>query len=397
MNWRILLTFPIAGLATLAGVNAVVNATRVAAPDVALKVSPHDGGALASRANLQWAQAGQAGKVMDQTKAAKAALKDAALLPAALRLAGYGADLTGNQKKAETLNLLATRVSRRESAAQLWLMEAAVARNDVKAVLARYDVVLRTNGGARDKLFPLLATALSDPEIRDAFVPYVRQAPNWLIPFASYAAVTSPTPDALSYALRQAGGLPKTEEARSLESGLLAQLLAKQKFAEARAFYLTLRGAVGQVTVSSALNAASIDSRFAPITWYLERGANIGAELGGGEKTRELRVFALSGESGLAANKYLYLSPGSYRFVPRYNVTVNSANARAFWAIRCMASVDAPVIYQYDMIRAARAASPTEAFTVSSNCPVQRLDLNVAGGDDTGGLEMVVSQAAIGR
>ena len=115
MNWRILLMLPIAGLAYLAGANAVVNATRVAAPDVALKLSSQDGAALASKANLQWAEAAQKGKMLDQTKAGKAALTDAALLPAALRLMGYGADLAGNQKRAETLNLLATRVSRRES------------------------------------------------------------------------------------------------------------------------------------------------------------------------------------------------------------------------------------------------------------------------------------------
>ncbi len=396
MNWRILI-FPRAGLAYLAGTNAIVNVTRVAAPDFALKLRPQDGGALAARANLQWTQAAQAGKLVDQTRAAKAALKDAALLPAALRLAGFGAGVTGDQKKAETLNRLATRVSRRESAAHLWLMEAAVARNDVKAVLARYDMVLRTDATAREKLFPLLATALSDPEIRDAFVPYVREAPNWVIPFVSYAATFSPAPDGLSYALRQAGGLPKNEEARSVESGLLAQLLAKQKFAEARAFYLTLRGAVGQVTVSSALNAASTDARFAPMTWQLERGANVGAELGGDEKARELRVFALSGESGLAASKYLYLSPGNYRFLPRYAVIVNSANARAVWAIRCMASADALVIYQHDMIHSPRAAPPIADFTVDAGCPVQRLELNVAGGDDAAGLEMVISQAAIGR
>ena len=245
--------------------------------------------------------------------------------------------------------------------------------------------------------FPLLATGLSDPEIRDAFVPYVRKAPNWLIGFVGYAAGSSPAPDALSYALRQAGGLPKTDDARNAESGLLVQLLAKQKFSEARAFYLTLQGAEGQVTVSSAFSAAGTEPRFAPMTWQLERGANIGADLAGSEKARELRVFAMSGESGLAANKYLFLSPGSYSFAPRYKVTMNSANARASWAIRCMTSADTPVIYQHDMIRSARAAAPAGSFTVSANCPVQRLDLNLSGGDDTGGLEMVISQAAIGR
>jgi hypothetical protein len=397
MNWRIPLMLPISGLAYLAGVNAIVNASRVGAPDVALSLRPLDGGALAARANVQWAQAAQTGKLLDQTKAAQAALKDSPLLPAALRLIGYEADRASNRSLPEKLNFLAARVSRRESGAQFWLMEAAVARNDVKAVLSHYDVLLRTNSGAREQLFQLLATGLSDPEIRDAFVPYVRKAPNWLIGFVDFAAGSSPAPDALSYALRQAGGLPKTDYARNVESGLLIQLLSKQKFAEARAFYLTLQGAKGQVTVSSAFSASGTEPRFAPMTWQLERGANIGAVLAGSEKAHELRVFAMSGESGLAAHKYLYLNPGSYSFAPRYKVTVNSANARASWAIRCMTSAEAPMIYQYDMIRSARAVAPAGNFTVPSNCPVQRLDLNLAGGDDTGGLEMAISQAAIGR
>lgn len=395
MKWRYGLIIPTLALAYLAGANALVNATRLGVPGTALSINASDGGALVAQSNQKWAAAAQDGKVLDLSAPAQKALRTAPLSAGALRLMGYGADVKGDAKRAERLNLLATKVTPREKAAQLWLMEASVARNDVKAALARYDVLLTTDLAVRDQLFPQLALALSDPEIRTAFVPYIRKAPSWLLHFAAYTAGESPTPDALSYAIRQAGGLPATEDARRVETVLLAQLLAKQKFPEARAFFTTLRGADAKVTVSSSFDPVNTDARFVPMTWYLEKGANAGADLTSKGTTRAIRAYALSGESGVVAQKYLFLSPGAYRLNTKAQISVGSANARAYWIVRCFKQNDAPSVLQYEIIRSKQTAFQQAEFTVSTQCAAQRLELSLAGGDDVTGLEVQINSISI--
>jgi hypothetical protein len=357
MKWRYGLIIPTAALAYLASANALVNATRVGAPGTALSMNGSDGGALVAQSNQKWAAGAQQGRVLDLSVPAQMALRTAPLSGGALRLMGYGADLKGDAKRAERLNLLAIRVTQRENGAQLWLMEAAVARNDVKGALARYDILLATDLSVRDQLFPQLALALSDPEIRAAFIPYVRKAPSWLVPFVSQAAGGSPAPDVMSYTIRTAGGLPNTAAARASETNLMAHLFAKQKFAEAHAFYVTLSGATAKVPVSTSFDDASTDVRFVPMTWYLERRANAGADFMGKGLDRSIRAFALSGEIGMVAFKHLFLAPGTYRFVTSQKIVMNSANARATWAVRCMTDANQAVLYQHDLIRSSRSAA----------------------------------------
>jgi hypothetical protein len=396
MKWRYGLIVPVVAVAYLAGANALVNATRAGAPGTALSVNASDGGALVAEANQKWAAGVQQGKVLDLSAPAQKALRTAPLSSGALRLMGYGADVKGNAKRAERLNLLATKVTRREKGAQFWLMEAAVARNDVKGALARYDVLLTTDYAIRDQLFPQLALALSDPEIRSAFVPYVRKAPSWLMHFVAYSAGESSAPEALSYAIRQAGGLPKTEDARRVETALLAQLLAKQRFPEARAFYATLRGADAKVTISSAFDDANTEARFAPLTWYFEKGANAGSDLVGKGTSRAMRAYALSGETGVVAQKYLFLAPGTYRFTSEEQISVNSANARAFWTVRCFSQKDTPSVMQHDVIRSTQIAVQKASFVVSTQCAAQRLELSLSGGDGAAGFEVQINRVSIG-
>lgn len=396
MTWRYSLIIPIAALAYLAGANAVVNATRVGAPGTALAIDASDGGALVAQSNQKWAAGVQQGKVLDLSGAARKALRTAPLSGGALRLMGYGADTKGDAKRAERLNLLATKVTQREKGAQLWLMEAAVARNDIKGALARYDFLLATDNSVRDQLFRQLALALADPEIRVAFIPYIRKAPSWLLAFVSHAVGNSPAPEVISYTIRQASGLPKTKDARGVETALLSRLFAMNKFAEARAFYGTLDGSNAKVAVSTAFDDESTNVRFAPMTWAIERSANAGADFSGKGEDRSVRAFALSGEAGTVAYKHLFLAPGTYRFVTAQQIITNSANARATWVVRCMTDAQQAVLYQHAIIRGTRAAAPSGTFTVPTSCTAQRLDLSLTGGDDSSGLELNITGVGIG-
>jgi hypothetical protein len=255
---------------------------------------------------------------------------------------------------------------------------------------------LRTNPSLHDQLYAKLALALSDPEIRDAFIPYVRRAPSWLPGLIVVAAGTA-NPDSMSYAIRQAGGLPKGEIYQSRAADLLGALFAKKKFAEGRAFFNALPGSDAKVVTSAAFTDAAFDPKFLPISWSVETTSNAGAAVEANGKARIVRAFALSGAGGIAASKYLFIPPGVYRFDSVETINTPSANSRATWQLRCASAADQAVIYQYDIIRSAQAGPPSTQVTIPASCPVQRLELLLSGGDNGAGLDISVTQVEIGR
>jgi hypothetical protein len=378
-----------------AGSNAFVNATRLNAPQIALTADKSDALALAVREDTRWAAAAGKGEMIDVSPAILRSLRGQAVNARAIRLLAFSADARGDRTRAEHLSQIAAQLSRRESGAQLWLMENSVEKNDVAAVLERYDVLLNTNPSMQQQLYPKLALALSDAEIRTAFVPYIRKAPAWLKGFLDHA-LGMPNPDALSYAIRQAGGLPKSDLYQPYVSGLLGQLFAKQKYAEARAFFDSVSGSDPQVVTSAEFSDAGMDPRFKPMSWALESNFNAGAAFEKSRNARTVLAFALSGETGIAAHKYFFLPPGKYRFGSVETITTPSANSRAAWVLRCMSTSEQGIIYQHDIIRSTKAASPSMHLTIPTNCPVQRLDLVLSGGDGNDGLELRVARIGIG-
>jgi hypothetical protein len=391
----IFFSVPVFVLAYFTGINAVLNATRAANPATALTIDANDAGALVKDADTEWAIAAATGKPVDVSRAALRSLRGEAINPRAVRLLAFAADARGNKSRAEQFNLIAARFTRRESGAQLWLMENSVARNDVAAVLARYDVLLRTNTEMQPLLYPKLSSALSDPEIRNAFVPYIRKAPPWLIGFMAHA-LGMENPDTLSFAIRQAGGLPKTEAYQPYVTGLLARLFAQQKYAEGHAFYHSLPGSDAKLITSSAFTDTAFNPKFVPMSWLLESNSNVESALEKNGETRAIRALAFSGTGGVAASKHLFVPPGVYRFGSEQTILNSSANSRAAWILRCMSTPEKAVIYQYDIIRTDTSATQSMEVTIPTNCSAQRLELVLAGGDASDGQELRVAWVEIG-
>jgi hypothetical protein len=394
--WRALVIILTFGVAYLSGVTAVVGVTRIVSPEIALSFESGDALALAAQADSKWAEAAANGTLRDVSSDALRSLRAHGINPRATRLLGYSVEALGNRKRAERLNRLAAQLTRRESAAQLWLMENSVEQNAVGVVLAHYDVLLRTNTAMRQQLFPKLAYALSDAEVRDAFIPYIRKAPDWLPGLIGYAQNT-PNPDALSYAIRQAGGLPETAVYQSYSTALLNQLFTKHKYAEARAFYASLPGAKANMLTSPAFSETAFEPKFAPVAWSLESSSSVGATLAKDDSVPAFNAYALAGANGVAAHKFLFIPPGLYRFDAAQTIITAGANSRGAWILRCMSATDQVVIYQYDIIRNGRGEAPSMQIEVPADCPVQRLELRLTGGDDSAGLELRVASVTIRR
>jgi hypothetical protein len=388
---RILVILVFFSLAYLAGSSALVNATRASNPAIALSMDENDSSALVMQADQRLNETAKKGKIFDSSSAAIRSLGKESINARAIRILGFSADIHNNQKLAERLNLLAHRLTRREANAQLWLLERAVQRNDLRTVLVRYDELLCTNMKLQPILFPKLAEALSDPELRHAFAPYIRKSPIWLGGFVGFA-LGQPNADALSSLIRQAGGLPKAEPFRVLETYLLGELFTRKMFLEAHSFYNSLPGSEPRVPITFSLSKVALDSKFSPISWTIHSNSNVGAVIEEFNNRYVIRAFALTGEAGIAASKYTFIRPGTYQFVSAQTITSKRGNGRAEWTLRCATDSDQSAFYQYDLIRNERAAAQSRQVEIPSHCTTQRIELNLVGGDDKGGTELVVTR-----
>jgi hypothetical protein len=371
---------------------ALSGVARVKAPQSALMLMPRESTALASRADQLFAT-----NPLKPPKAVKtlaiAALREQAINPKALRILGYYADVEGDTNKAERYVRMAQKLSRREPFTQLWLIEAAVRRNDTTKTLIHYDIALRTKPEVQALLFPRLLNAIEDQDIRAALKPYIRTKNGWGDDFLSFARAKSTNLPVLTDLVLETGGLVDQNNAKVLELGLLSRLVGEGHFADARRLFLQMPGAKPARMTSAAFDPSDRDARFGPMGWQLIEGP----DAGGGfvakadEVKSALSLYVNSATTRPIATKLLYLKPGNYAFMVRLASVDRGEGGFLRWQLRCP-SVDSGVaLWTVDSITPSLRAS----VTVPANCQVQFLDLIASGGKGQSGLEATVASVSV--
>ena len=159
--------------------------------------------------------------------------------PRALRLSGIVAETRAQQQLASRLMHLSNATSRRDMGTQVWLINEAARTGDAAAALEHYDIAMRSNDRVSQLLFPVLATAVEQPEIARRFAAYVKTDPVWVAPFLNYAFANTKRPDIYADIMVRAGGFPKTKPHNGQEHALITQLIVQKLFAKARETFST--------------------------------------------------------------------------------------------------------------------------------------------------------------
>jgi len=368
-------------LALSSFVNAVSNVTQFKNPAIALRFAPADPEALANAAETSITDGSRMAEV---EKSARLSLKGLAINPVALRLLGHVEDVAGHKSQAGRLLNLSERASRRDLATQLWLIEYTAGRGDIDQTFRHYDAALRANPESGALLFPILANAFEDPALRKAFLPYIRINPYWMSPFLSQSIAESDHPEAIAQTLGAAGGMPDEAKLQPLETILLARLANAGQLEAARRFFGIMRGSDRNILAFVDFDIKTTDLRFAPLTWQNAEKSSIGATFEGGklDRDRQVRVFAASGESGVALRRFLFLAPGRYAFQENRTLVDTGAQQTDFyWQIKCVSEGQAKIIW-----RSGRA----EQLVIPSACKAQLIELYVDGGVGQNGVEAIV-------
>ncbi len=201
-------------------------------------------------------------------------------------------------------------LSRRDLAVQMFLIEQAVAKDDVDLALRHYDTALRTTADGNDVLFPVLVGASTDPAIAAKLARIlVKDHPKWELAFINWAIGGAASADGilgLDAALRAAGGGISQEQ----RIYLLQRLEREWRYRDAFALH---RGYLAGPMPLVRNGGFEREDVFPLIDWTLRGDADIGAERvpdpGSGE-ANVLALHASEGVTGEVARQLLQLPPG---------------------------------------------------------------------------------------
>lgn len=369
-----------------AGSQSFALAVRHSATDLALRLAPGDARILAVRAETGADNAGDAKQWTKAAVPARAALLRDPLLPSAAATLGFQAGLRGDDAAARRAFAYSQSISRRDLKTHLWAIEFMVAKGDIGGALRHYDLALRTSRQAPDILFPVLAGAVTDAEVRRALVPVLLAQPVWARPFVNHVAMSSPDRGATTALFSQlrARGFPFPDGA---EASLLGALVSDRNYVAARA-YLT---AGQQDAKRDAAARTSRHPRFAgnpntpsPFDWNLQNDVGVDTSIQQGDTGGIFAFSAVTGAGGPVLRQLHLLPPGRYEIVSRLTA-LEPAGALPVWTVQC---VDGGGLARVPVSPDGGSRTPAVAgqFTVSADCPAQWLVFAVTPSDVVGGV-----------
>lgn len=342
-------------LFTASSVMAVYSAPR------ALALNPFNASAKAQLANDLVYATGDA----RQTKAAAALSREALggnpTLAGAYRMIALDDARSG--KPAKPAILAATYLTRRDYIANLWLIEDAVKRGRMDEAMTDVDASLRTSRRSQALLFPILAKAMVEPEMRPHFSRVFRADPDWLASFLGYYVGTARGNAAALAQILLPIRKDLPENYRPLDRTLIGLMVGQQDFAAARAYERAITDpatrAKGAIIHNSRFEA---EGPYPPLDWHLFREAAYGSDIEKTEKGNRLLVMSDQEKPNLVARQLVELVPGNYRFAAKGRMLTGNDDAELLWNVGC-AEKDGPGALA-ELRFARRDAAETTDFAV---------------------------------
>lgn len=342
------------------------------APDRGHALAPYDGRIAARFAEKLGVVEATPAKRKDAVRVAREALRDAPLAVPAITVLALQEAITGDVGTARRLFAHSDMLSRRDLTTRIWLIEDAVQREDIKGAIDNYDIALRTSRNAPDRLFPILASASSDPAIAAVLVPTLAKRPPWGEAFLHYLSNSGPDPRAAATFFRQLDAR-RVPIAETSQASVVNALVIANAFDDAWSYYRTLRSHADrrrsrdpnfadQVAVPTAFDWTPRMSD-AGVTASIQRTAANG-----------LFDFATPSTVGGIVLEQLQLLPvGRYQLVGRSMGVEQPRDSRPYWVLVC---TDGRELGRIDVPNSSVNNGLFEGvLIVPSSCPAQILRL----------------------
>lgn len=365
------LTIAAAGLGYFSVTYSLAYMIRGSAPERAHVLAPWDGRVTAL---LSEKLSGPYATVADRRRSdalASLALRQDPTAVVAVATLGINAQVRGDTTRARQIFAYSEMLSRRDLRTRLWAIEDAVARHDVPGVLLNYDIALRTSRIAPDLLFPILASAINDAEIRQALLTTLAKRPAWSNQFIGYVSGNGPDPLATASLFEAIHRIGIIFPAGS-SATLIGRLLDERHVYDAWRFYASITpGVDNRISRDPGFTANPISPT--PFDWQPVTDSGVSASIQRGERGGIFDFAVPPNLGGPLLRQTQLLPPGDYAIEGRSIGIEQADGALPYWTLTCdqgreLGRVTVPNSAQANGRFAGR-------FTVPVGCPVQQLQL----------------------
>ncbi len=347
-------------------------------PALAYRLAPYDGRITGAYAT---ALAGVDATPQDRVAAdafANLALKQDPMAVAALETLGLNADTRGDSIAARRYFTHAQRLSRRSLRTQLFMIENAVQRGDIPGALHQYDITLRVLPALSDLLYPVLASASTDPEIRRELVKTLAGRPSWSDSFiGSISGSNDPeAASALFQSLHAAAvPVPPTASARVINA-----LIANGRPDVAWPYYAAIHPGADRRWSRDARFTMNLEAP-SQLDWI---AINDGSGLTSSMQNGIFDFAAPASVGGPILQQVQVLPPGTYRLTGHSLAIQQADGARPYWMLACQGG---PELGRVEVPNSNVAnGSFFGTYRVPADCAVQTLILIARPSEATSGL-----------
>lgn len=376
-------------LAVAVGMSAFVGVARTRAPDL-VPMMWHD--PIAPM--VQWGQILQVepSRVVDPPtrEVALAALDVQPLNAPALRLLAMWEEGQNHPERANHFAYLSEKVTRRDLLTQLFLLERAVAKGNIPAVLTHYDKALRVSPDSKQLLFPVLMSAMDDPSIRDSLAVYAEDPAPWIGGFLFTTLDTKGGAVSTAKLLLNPRVRASNPLLTKLSDNLLTHLANQQAFALAEQIIKKRSKNHYQTMSDLSFSAETTSQTYGAFSWQVTD--NTDADIAfqrktGGGQNLYISIAPYASPDRSLVERILHLTPGQYRFVERQ--TAGASNSVPYWQIECATSPG-----QWTSLwRSSVEQSP--AVRIPPTCAWQRISLRSPSVSPPDGVEMTIDSITL--
>ena len=361
-------------------------------PARAHSIDPQNGKVTAADAEDIFTQHPVADESAPSIRLAQEALRQDPTAVKALAVLGLQAQLRNDTARANQIFAYSTQLSRRDLRTHIWAIEDAVTRGDISGALRHYDIALRTVPDAQPLLFPVLTTALIEPQIRSMVVRILAKNPIWGSNFVLYAATSGVDPEGAMklFAEAEKAGLKIPPRQRA---SLVDALFNVGKTDEAWAAYVRLR--------TDAVRNQSRDPNFELIgnartlfDWRPGDDPALSAAILNSGKGRGLLDFSVPPSTGgVLVRQTEVLPQGTYRLEGRSRAIEQPSRSQPYWALTCQ---DGRELGRIPVPNSAQAHGAfLGSFTVPKECTIQTLSLIAVSSDEISGVSGQIIRAQL--
>ena len=317
---------------------------------------------------------------------ARASLLDRPLDPAAIVMI----EATVASRKAAQL-ALSERVSRREVAVQLLLMEQAAKRGADKEAFLHLDRMLTVSPEIGSLVYDLMIESLVSPDFR-RLLGVLGDRP-WFRSFLKEAIARSGSPDDVAM-LAMTAHSGKHDWFAPLAPRLLNRLIATGNFAKARELARQELDVGDEILREFGLTAGTVRQESAPLTWvFADDGSSQVHRVG--EDGVSIEVDPARATTALS--RITSLPPGRYALSHTIEPRTDDYGQASSWRMECKGRGAFASTWLQPVAWPGKLTSFKADLTISEACPVQRWSFRVENTESQFGAWMVLSGVSLKR